>query len=288
MADLKRVALVTGATSGIGVDLARDLLDKGWRVALVGRRIELGEQLAAELGESSRFFPGDQGNYESLASAFAAVWAAWGRLDAVCLNAGIVDKSSVYILKWRGKAVDDVPPAPDLSTTDVDYKGVVYGTQLATHYMRHNAPSPGGRVVVTASIAALFPHRSYPEYCGAKAAVVQYVRAVAPLLLAKDHVEVNCVLPGIIATPIVPPEMINAVSPECITPVDTVLRAYHTFLDAAEPLAGQIVEASADQLIYYDLPEEGNGAVTRRAVAVWEPLFEMMHGEKSELPDAIP
>jgi NAD(P)-dependent dehydrogenase (short-subunit alcohol dehydrogenase family) len=73
-------------------------------------------------------------------------------------------------------------------TTDVDYKGkvakmnlrfkvvtdffegVVYGTQLAIHFMRKNKV-PGGKIVATASAAGLYPHESYPEYNGAKAGV---------------------------------------------------------------------------------------------------------------------
>ena len=63
-----------------------------------------------------------------------------------------------------------IPPEPDLLCTDVDYKGVVYGTQLAIHFMRKNKV-PGGKVVATGSVAAVVPHESYPEYDGAKAAV---------------------------------------------------------------------------------------------------------------------
>lgn len=48
--------------------------------------------------------------------------------------------------------------------------GVVYGTQLAIHFMRKNK-IPGGRIVSTGSVAAIYPHEMYPEYDGAKAAV---------------------------------------------------------------------------------------------------------------------
>jgi NAD(P)-dependent dehydrogenase (short-subunit alcohol dehydrogenase family) len=76
-----------------------------------------------------------------------------------------------------------IPPKPDLSTTDVDFKGVVYGTQLAIHFMRKNRV-PGGKIVATASVAAIVPHETYPEYAGAKAAVVNFVRATARILHA--------------------------------------------------------------------------------------------------------
>lgn len=140
------------------------------------------------------------------------MWEKWGRIDVVAANAGIVDQSSLYISSYRKEAVENIPPEPDLSCTDVDYKGVIYGTQLATHFMRHN-PTPGGKIIVTGSIGAIFPHRTYPEYCGAKAAVVQFVRGMAPILKAKENIAINIVLPGMVDTPIVPPEMTKAVTP---------------------------------------------------------------------------
>lgn len=129
------------------------------------------------------------------------------------MNAGIVDTSSVYIYDSRNKSIDDVPPAPDMSLVDINYKGVVYCTQLATHFMRYNVV-PGGRVIITSSIGSVFPHESYPVYCGTKAAVNQFVRGAAPLLKQKENILLNAVMPGIVQTPIVPPEMIEAVSPE--------------------------------------------------------------------------
>ncbi|RDW68858.1 SDR family oxidoreductase [Aspergillus mulundensis] len=287
-----RVAIVVGATSGIGVDIARDLAKRGWKIACVGRRIEAGEAMLRELsraGDNVRFFPADISNYNQYANVFKEVRKLWGRIDALCANAGIVDTSSIYISDWKKehKSVDEIPPAPELDVVDINYKGVVYGTQLATHFMRHN-PQPGGRIVVTGSIGGVFPHRTYPVYCGTKAAVNQFVRGVAPLLKAKENIYINVVMPGAVDTPIVPPEMTAAVTPECLTPVETVLKAYRTFLEDTTGMTGQLLECSAEKLVYYSLPEYGNGHVTKRAVTVWEPLFRMLHGEDSQLPDAIP
>jgi NAD(P)-dependent dehydrogenase (short-subunit alcohol dehydrogenase family) len=59
---------------------------------------------------------------------------------------------------------------PNTACTDVDYKAIIYGVQLATHFMRKNR-TPGGQIIATASVAGVHPHPTYPEYCGAKAAV---------------------------------------------------------------------------------------------------------------------
>ncbi|KAF2764544.1 NAD(P)-binding protein [Teratosphaeria nubilosa] len=287
--DFDRVVIVTGATSGMGIDLAKHLHQKGWKVAIVGRNAAAGQSIVDQIAdaENARFFQCHLDSYASQAEMYKAVWSIWGRLDLVCANAGIVDKGSLYQYGWRGKSVEEVPPEPDLQCTDIDYKGVIYGVQLATHFMRHNA-IPGGKIIVNASIGGIFPHRTYPEYCGAKAAVIQYVRGVAPLLKTKENIFLNVVMPGAVATPIVPKEMIEAVSPDCLTPVSTIIAAHDRFIEDESGVCGQALEGSVDKLVYYDLPGYGNGYRTKRAVTVWEPLFKMTHGEGSELPDAIP
>ena len=171
----------------------------------------------ASLGPLSCFFQAEMSSYESQARVFREVFQLWGQIDVFIPNAAVVDKASFYLYDWQKSqenGVDDLPPEPDLSCTDADYKGVIYGVQLARHFMKYNRPHPGGRIVVTSSVGAVIPHPSYPEYCGAKAAVNQFVRAVAPLLKQRENIWINCVLPGIVATPIVPPEMIAAVTPE--------------------------------------------------------------------------
>lgn len=182
-----------------------------------------------------------------------------------------------------------MPPAPNLLTTDVDFKGVVYGTQLAVHFMRHNPAGPGGKIVATGSVAGIVPHSTYAEYNGAKAAVINFVRGMAPVLRLKERIAIGVVCPGIVNTTIIPPELVAAVSPECLTPIETIVRAYEGMLDEeGEGRAGEVVECSADKIIKLEVPELGNGSASRRAVTVWEPLFKTMHGENSGLPDAIP
>ncbi|KAM5366557.1 hypothetical protein ACJZ2D_010454 [Fusarium nematophilum] len=277
----KRVAIVTGASSGMGEALSEDLVKRGWQVAMAD--IQPNEDLASRLGENASFHTCDVADYDSQAACFQEVWVKYGRIDALCANAGIVDKSSIYIFDHKDS--DEIPPKPNLLCTDVDYKGVVYGTQLAIHFMRKNK-IPGGTIVATASIAAVHPHETYPEYDGAKAAVYNFVRATARILKIKENIRINCVLPGIVSTKIIPPEMIAAVSAECITPLETITSAYSKFLQD-DTLYGEAIECSADKMLFTPRPEFQNGRVSQRAVTVWDPLFKMYHHESSQLPDAI-
>ncbi|KAK0873402.1 hypothetical protein LTR87_012030 [Friedmanniomyces endolithicus] len=196
-----RVAIVTGASkrydfrrpttwqSGIGEALTRELINRGWFVAMADLRES--KALTDEFGSKAKFYETDVASYDAQAKTFAAVFHSHGRIDALCANAGIGDRGSIYILKYRNK--DEIPPAPDLKCTDVDWKGVLYGTQLAIHFMRKN-PTPGGVIVATASIVAMHPHPSYAEYNGTKAAVLNFVRGSAGVLKVKENIRINCAL----------------------------------------------------------------------------------------------
>ena len=183
----------------MGKALSTDLISKGWNVACLDLNEQEGLKVAQELGGGAKFFKCRVDNYDEQAQAFQAVYDTWGRLDAALLNAGIVDRTSIYMLKERN--IHGLPPKPDLSCTDVCWNGFVYGTVLAIHFMRKN-PTPGGQIIATASAWAHFGVATAPEYSGAKAAVsikgarfcckhfseaflsqiIEFTRAAAPVL----------------------------------------------------------------------------------------------------------
>ena len=72
-----------------------------------------------------------------------------------------------------------------------------------------------------------------------------------------------------------------------MTPIKTVIDGYVRFLND-ESLYGQAIECSTDKHFFFTDPPSLNGASTKRAITVWDPLFELIHGELSGLPDAIP
>ena len=297
----------------MGQSLSKHFISKGFKVALLDIDEKggsaLGKQLPSclkkdncrvlisqltnisesSLGENAKFFKCNVASYSSQAEAFKSVWHTWGRLDALLMNAGITDRSSLFIFAHKNNAVDDVPPEPNLLCTDVDYKGVLYGTQLATHFMRHNSPA-GGKIVATASVAGIHPHRSYPEYNGAKSGVVQFVRSMAPILKDKENIYINCVCPGIVATNIIPPKMVAAVQEECMTPVDTIVKAYDGCIAGGDEQYGEILEATGTEVssVNPERLEFRNGKPSTRAVTVWDPLFKDLHGELSGLEEALP
>jgi len=180
-----KVALVTGAASGIGRATARRLTVEGARLALVDLDPSGLATLADELAAFS--VVADCSRSDEIDDAFARVHAEFGRLDLVHLNAGIAI------------GVSD----PDLLDDDtyrtimaVNVDGVIFGTRAAVRLMR---PQGGGVIVVTASIAGIVAFPLDPVYDATKHAVVGWVRSIAPTV-APDGITVHAVCPGLTDT----------------------------------------------------------------------------------------
>ncbi|KAF2111378.1 hypothetical protein BDV96DRAFT_649939 [Lophiotrema nucula] len=285
----QKVAIVTGATSGIGSWVAEHLHKRGYRVALCGRREKEGKANATSLdasNETAIFVQCDVSSYESQSNLFKTVWAKWGRLDVVVSNAGCVDRDSKYNLGRREAGVDDLPAAPDTTCTDIDFKGTIYNTTLATHFMRHNPGGKGGKIIVTGSMIGIYPCQTFPEYCAAKAAVHQWVKTVGPILLEKENITVNCVMPGGVETPAFP-GFSTAFLPEHLTLPSNLVAAYDIYIEDKTKRTGETVETAHDTHVQWGHPGYKSGAFAQRTEKVYEPWFEMMHGERSNLPGAM-
>jgi len=85
----------------MGEALSKHLVKTGWNVAMAD--VNRNETLEQELGEQAVFFKTNVADYDSQAKMFDGVWKTWGRIDALCANAGIVDRSSLFLFGHRGK-----------------------------------------------------------------------------------------------------------------------------------------------------------------------------------------
>lgn len=180
-----KVALITGATSGIGAALARRFAAEGADLVLGGRRAQLGEAIASELRAGARrvhFVEADVAEEEGADALARAVKERFGSLDTVVLNAGVSDQG-------RGEFWSVTPAAFDrLYRTNV--RGVWLVARAVVPLLR-----PGAAVVVMASMAsyAVLPGESL--YSATKGALIQLTRAMA-LDLAPRSVRVNALCPG--------------------------------------------------------------------------------------------
>ncbi|KAG2647370.1 momilactone A synthase-like isoform X2 [Panicum virgatum] len=185
-----KVAVITGAASGIGQATAREFVRNGARVVLADVQDDLGRALAADLGAS--YIRCDVTDEAQVAAAVDLAVARHGRLDVMFNNAGVV-----------GSLARPALGALDLADFDrvlaVNTRGVVAGVKHAARVM---VPRRAGSIICTASVAGVLGMLTPHPYSVSKAAVVGLVRAVAGEV-ARSGVRVNAVSPTYIATPLV-------------------------------------------------------------------------------------
>ena len=184
-----KATLITGAASGMGAATARLFAEQGARVLIADLQEDAGTALAEAIGAPARFVRVDVTRESDVAAAVAQAERDWGRLDCIFNNAGF------------GGALGPVAETSEEDfdiTIDVLVKGVFFGMKHAAPIMRRQG---AGSIINTASIAALQAGWSPHLYSAAKAAVIALTRSVA-LEMAEWNVRVNCVCPGLIATPL--------------------------------------------------------------------------------------
>jgi NAD(P)-dependent dehydrogenase (short-subunit alcohol dehydrogenase family) len=187
-----RVALITGAGSGIGRATAELFAAEGAAVALVDVRPEAAERVAEGIvasGGRALALLADVVASTEIEAAVTRAAAEWGRLDIVVNNAGV---------EARGSIVD-----ADEGDWDRCFAVNVKGTFLCSRAaVPHLTQCGGGSIVNQASVAGLVAVPGLAAYCGAKGAVIALTRSMA-VDLAPRGVRVNAICPGTVATPMV-------------------------------------------------------------------------------------
>ena len=164
MPDSSRIALVTGAGSGIGQSCAVALLKEGWQVALVGRRADAlleTAQAAGDAGSLALVVPCDVASETQVIAAFDAVRQRFGRLDLLFNNAGG---------GLAAKTPDEISGEEWRRVVDVNLNGAFYCLSQAFKLMREQQPQ-GGRIINNGSISAHTPRPGSIAYTATKHAV---------------------------------------------------------------------------------------------------------------------
>lgn len=179
-----KVAIVTGASSGIGLSVARLWAERGGRVALVARTASKLDEAARSIGDAAVAFPIDVVDLAALVALPGRVVEKLGRLDVVVNNAGLNHRG--HIEKF------DPQQLADIITTNLTAPIVL--TRAALPHL-----SKGGSIIQVASIAGMVPVPGEATYSASKAGLRAFARAAADEL-AEREIHIGCVCPGPVDT----------------------------------------------------------------------------------------
>jgi NAD(P)-dependent dehydrogenase (short-subunit alcohol dehydrogenase family) len=171
---MTKIAMVTGAGTGVGKHAAWALTRDGFSVAYVGRRREMLESAlsaapASASGQRSIVVPADVADPASVAQAFAAVKEAFGRLDVLFNNAGVnapgIPLEELSVEQWR-------------NVIDINLSGAFYCTQEAFRIMKAQDPR-GGRIINNGSVSAHAPRPNSAPYTSTKHAMTGLTKSTS-------------------------------------------------------------------------------------------------------------
>lgn len=188
-----KVALVTGAASGIGAASARLLAQKGARVAALGRtqdELEAYVQTLTDAGHEAIPVVADISDEQQIKAAIQQIMDTWGRLDIVFANAGI---NGVWA------PIEELTADEWQKTLNINLTGTFYTVKYAYPHLKKQ----GGAIVVTSSVngTRMFSNTGATAYACSKAAQVAFVKMTA-IEFAPHNVRINVICPGAIDTEI--------------------------------------------------------------------------------------
>ena len=182
-----KAAIVTGATSGIGRDIATSLIELGVKVILSGRDKERGEKLNKQLGASAHFIAGDIKRPETNKILIESAGEMFGRLDFIVIAAGrlgVGKLDKISIQDWQ-------------DTMNTNLSAVFYLLKYGIPKMLEHG---GGSILVIGSVAAHHAFPNHPAYTASKGALPALVKQIA-----RDYgpeIRINLVSPAQVKTPL--------------------------------------------------------------------------------------
>jgi len=184
-----KVALITGAASGLGAEDARVLAREGAKVVLTDIQDDMGQAVAAEIGENALYLNHDVRSEDRWKEVIEATVAHFGTLDILVNNAGLVHFESVEDLSFADFKLE----------TDVMLSGAFLGCKYAIPVMTKGSDAS---IINVASISALKGFSRVPAYAAAKGGMIAMTRSIAVHCKEKKYgIRVNSIAPGNTVSP---------------------------------------------------------------------------------------
>ena len=218
MVDASKVALITGAGSGIGFAVASGLAADGFFVVLAGRRLENLQDAASKIGDHAYPLVMDVSDPDDISAGFDRVGVHFGRLDLLFNNAGTGVPGSVLL--------EDIQRLDWERVVSTNLSGVFYCTQCAFILMKSQDPK-GGRIINNGSVSAQSPRPNSAPYTATKHAITGLTKSAS--LDGRNHnIAVGQIDIGNAATEMTKnmkigmPQANGSISPEPLMDVDNV------------------------------------------------------------------
>ncbi|TVY68740.1 5'-hydroxyaverantin dehydrogenase [Lachnellula suecica] len=299
----KSGAIITGGASGVGLELTKHLLSKGWRVVMLDIN-KAGEEISKELGLDVLWVETDVSKWESQVKAYetgisfdpslilrtadtsqAFSWCP--ELSFLAANAGLytdaTDPSSIMFSQHDG-----LPEKPPLENFGVNLIGTIYSIKLFLHHIQKLDPSqpkdgsPKARIVITSSQAGIYRLCANPIYTSSKQYLVGLTRSLGPYYSSTYSITINSIAPGAMPTPLIGP-VIPLTPTKYMTPFTTIMKVFDRFIDGKE--TGQIIEASGENSYVskqQEFADETSRWVFEDAAAFWGDALNKI-GKKAEV-----
>ncbi len=181
-----KIALITGGNSGIGLATAKLFHEEGAQVIITGRRKEVVDRAAKEIGNNAIGITSDSSDLADIESLYKDVMDKFGILDILFLNAGMA----------HFEPIETITEATFDRLNNTNFKGLYFNIKMAAPVMKN-----GGSILLTTSAAGHIGAANMSAYAATKAAVRSLARTMSAELLPKG-IRVNGISPGPIDTPI--------------------------------------------------------------------------------------
>lgn len=221
-----KVAIVTGASSGIGQQTAELLAERGARVAICARSADTLRALAARFGDRMVAVPGDVSDLADVERLFSMTESRFGKCSILVNNAGMIDATPLVDMtleQWQ-------------RTFEVNVQAIFLACRRALPSM---LDAGAGAIVNVASISGIVGPEKFPgfvSYCASKGAVISLTEALAVEVKSRG-VRVNCVSPGSVDTPMW--AAVSGGAPASMTPAEVAETILFLASDRSRPMNGQ-------------------------------------------------